>query len=246
MSENHKLSLPRIVRHWLLNTVIEFGVSLTCIFPEPGRGLNAKPIPKCDSEDYAEGLLELFDSKQIIFSSRVADDDTRSRSGVVRILDRFRALSRNDLSLRGEHGLLPTYRLSRLPGMDVHFKVTPHGGEVWEKLAQPDWARYVSALGDMISGDLISANRDLLFAYMGWYLELHGEEILRETIEWQTHTDFAIVYWKRLPSVYHASFQVQLAERCWAAGEPQWFRDCRSSIHSWHTQPWNLPDWPSE
>ena len=57
---------------------------------------------------------------------------------------------------------------------------------------------------------------------------------------------FAIVYWKRLPSVYHASFQVQLAERCWAAGEPEWFRDCRSSIHSWHTQPWNLPDWPSE
>lgn len=246
MTEDRKLSQPEIVRHWLLNTAIEFGVPLTCIFPEPGHSLNVKPIPKCDSDDYAKALLELFDSGQVVFSSKVPYDETECTDGIARILERFRALSINDSSLRGEHGLLPTHRRSRLPGMNVCFKLTPRGGEMWEKHAHPDWTRYVSAFGDLTSGEVISENRDLLFAYLGWYLELHGEEVLRETITWQTHSDFAIVYWKQLPFVYHASFQAQPVERCWPHGEPQWFRDCRNSIQSWYIKPWDLRDWPSE
>lgn len=246
MTENRKLSLPEIVRHWLLNTAIEFGVPLTCIFPRAGRGLNVKPVPKCDSETYANGLLELFDSWQITFSSEESDDDIHTRNGVARMLDRFRVLSENDASLRGVHGLLPTHRLNRLPGMDVYIKVTPFGGETWAKVAEANWSRYVSVSRDTTSGNLISPNRDLLLAHMGWYLELQGEQILRETITWQTHSDFDIVYWKRLPFVYHASFQAQPVERCWPHGEPQWFRDCRNSIQSWYIKPWDLRDWPSQ
>jgi hypothetical protein len=235
-----------MMNHWLLNTAAEFAVPLTSIFPEPGRGLNVKPIPRCDSDHYANGMLELFDSGQIAFASKVLGDDTQTRNGVVRILDRFHALSKNDPSLRGEHGILPTHRLSCLPGMNVWFKVTPHGGRVWEKVVQPDWARCVSISSDLTTGELMSPNRDLLFAYLGWFRELQREKILRETIDWKTYTDFKIVYWKRLPFVYHASFQVQPVERYWLAGEPQWFRDCRHSVQSWYTKPWDLPEWPVE
>ena len=94
---------------------------------------------------------------------------------------------------------------------------------------------------------MISANRDLVIAYMGWYPEVNREQIQLETIKWQTHTDFDVLYWKRLPFVYHASFQVQPAEARWNGyREPQWFHDWWVSTCSWHKKPWELPNWPSE
>jgi len=99
-----------MINHWLLNAAAEFGVLLTCIFPEAGRGLNVKPVPISDSEQYSRGLLELFDSAQIAFSSKVPGDDPQTRNGVAQILDRFRALSKQDSVFRGELGLLPTHR----------------------------------------------------------------------------------------------------------------------------------------
>jgi hypothetical protein len=50
-----------VIKHWLLNTAVEFGVPLTHIFPEVGQALNVKPVPGCGSEGYARGLAEWFD-----------------------------------------------------------------------------------------------------------------------------------------------------------------------------------------
>jgi hypothetical protein len=138
--------------------------------------------------------------------------------------------------------------------MQVSFELTALGGEAWEKIAEPDWARYVSTstifspYGDPSPavGDVISADRDLVIAYMGWYPQVNGEQIQLETIRWQTHTDFEILYWKRLPFVHHASFRVRTVEERWGEGQPKWFRDWWLSTRSWHKKPWNLPGWPSE
>lgn len=235
-----------VIKYWLLNTAVEFGVPLTHIFPEVSQALNVKPVPGCGSEDYASGLVELFDSGMIALSSEVEGDDTRSRTGVLQILDRFRMLSKDDVTLRTDGRLLKSYQLRRLSRMQVSFRLTPLGGEAWEKIAQPDWARYVSVSTVSASGDVISADRDLLLAYMGWYPEVNREQIQLQTMRWQTHTDFEIVYWKRLPFVYHASFEVQPAEARWVSGEPKWFRDWWVSTCTWYKQPWSLSGWPSE
>jgi hypothetical protein len=244
MTEIHTLSLTEIIHHWLLNTVVEFGVPLVCVFPEAGHGLNVKPVPTCSSEDYAKGLLALFDSGLITFCSKVPGDDTEKHDGVRQLLQRFQTLSKDDVSLRGQYGLLPTHRLRQLPGMQVGFRLTTCGGETWEKVAQPRWNRYVSVSSTLTTAELISAERDVLFAYMGWYPQLNGERIQLQTIKLETHTNFKIVYWKRVPFVYHASFGIEPAVRRWASDEPSWFRDWRST-QSWYTPPWHLPGWPS-
>lgn len=138
--------------------------------------------------------------------------------------------------------------------MRVDFKLTALGGESWEKIAEPNWGRFVS-IGTTsngiqpereMTGDLVSADRDLLIAYMGWYPEVNREKIQLDTIRWETHADFEILYWKRLPFVYHASFRVRPAKPRWNShNEPSWFRDWWISTRCWHKDPWQLPSWPS-
>jgi hypothetical protein len=125
-----------------LNTVVEFGVPLIYIFPEVSQPLNVKPIPGCASEDYAKRILELFDSGLITFSSEVPGDDTESRAGISRIVERFRASSRKPSFLRNPDNLPPGRRFPRVPGTRVSFKLTQLGGEALEKTAQPDWTHY--------------------------------------------------------------------------------------------------------
>src|SRR5207249_1289788 len=135
----------------------------------------------------------------------------------------------------------------------VYLQLTALGGEAWERLAEPDWGKFISASStpstpqcEEWTGDLVSADRDLLIAYMGWYPEVREEQIKLETIRWQTHSDFEILYWKRLPFVYHASFQSASAEARWNSyREPQWFRDWWVSTSCWYKKPWELPNWPS-
>jgi hypothetical protein len=251
MKEERTLSLSEITRHWLLNTTVEFGVPLAYLFPEVSQALNVRPVPDCGSEDYASGLMELFGLGMITFSSVVEGDDTDTLAGVRKILERFRALSKDAPALRCDGRLLKLYELRRLPGMQVYFELTPLGGEAWEKSAQPHWTRYLSAstvfpvIGVMAGEcELISADRDLMMAYMGWYSELSGEQIQLETVTWQTHTDFKIVYWKQIPFVHHASFQVHSSDRRWIGEVPRWFQDWWTSSQSWYTKPWDLHGWP--
>ncbi len=252
MKEDRTLSLSETIRHWLLNTAVEFGVPLTHLFPEVSQALNVKPVPDCGSEAYASGLMELFDLGMITFSSVMEGNDTENRAGVLKILERFRTLSKDDPALRCDGRLLKSYELRQLPGMQVYFELTPLGGEGWEKIAQPDWTRYLSAstvfpvIGVMTGEcELISADRDLMIAYMGWYPAVSGEQIQMETVTWQTHTDFKVVYWKQIPFVHHASSRVQSTDRRWIE-IPRWFQDWWISSQSWYTKPWNLPDWPVE
>lgn len=253
------LSCSEVLRHWVLNTAIQFQVRLTDLFPEVNsQGLNVRPVPGCGAEQYANALIELSDSDLITFSSQVEGDDTSNRSGILLMIERFRHLQKNDPALLNDSGQpLKSYQLYRRPGMQATFKLTSLGGEAWEKIAAPDWAHCISegttfpAFNDqnpdnMGEGDLISADRDRMIAYMGWYPEVRGECIEFETINWQTHTDFKILYWKRLPFVHHASFRVRVAEGRWRNGEPEWFRDWWSSTKKWHKEPWHLPDWPLE
>ncbi len=228
-----------VIQHWLLNTAVEFGVPLTRIFPAAGKGLNVKPIPGCSSEGYARGLIDLFISAMITFSSGSTEDDVITRSGVSQILERFLALPKNYEPLR--------HLRDRDPSTQVGFKLTELGGEAWERVAEPDWGRFFTQFSDYKTGELTSPDLNLLMARMDWFRELSGEQIQPDTITLQTQSDYPILYWKRLPHVYQAAFSVEAAEPRWAngrIGEPKWFREWWSSVGSWHKKPWELPDWP--
>jgi hypothetical protein len=251
------LSRDEIIRHWLLNSAINCPVSLTMLFPFfTWPRLNLREIPSVQPDDYVRNLLKLFDSGMIEFSSALPEDDPTTRTGVARILDRFLALPRDfqwvPFSVPGE----PCQpRSAPDPKLQPDFRLTPRGGELWEKLAQPEWDRFVSGFStflddgnvDEMDGELISPNRDLLIAYMGWYPEVNHEEIRLDTIKWETHADHEVLYWKRLPFVCHALFRVRSSERRWKDHNvPKWFNDWWSYAQRWHKDPWDLPGWPSK
>jgi hypothetical protein len=124
------------------------------------------------------------------------------------------------------------------------FELTQLGGERWEIVAQPAWDDILTASSDFDSGELCSPNRNLLMAYMGWYEQLEERKISVKTVEWQTHSDFQILYWKRLPLVHDVSFALQPGVRRRLIPQPKWFWEWFVSTASWRKRPWQLPDWP--
>jgi hypothetical protein len=133
--------------------------------------------------------------------------------------------------------------------MQVDFKLTELGGEAWERVAEPEWGRFFTQFSDYKTGEITSPDLNLLMARMGWFRELSGERIQPDTVTLQTHSDYPILYWKRLPHVYQAVFSVEGAEPRWAnghSGEPKWFREWWSSTGYWHKEPWELPNWPDQ
>jgi hypothetical protein len=243
------MSSNMMIKHWLLNLAVEYSVWLGHLFPAVDcEALNVKPVPGCKAEDYARSMIELCDSGMVRLSSEIPGDDVGSKSGVERILDRFLKLANEDPALRHHGRLRPTFERNRLPGMQVDFKLTARGGEAWETMSDPDWTHILIVRVDSQSGDLFSPDRRLLMAYMGWYEEIEAQRIQPGAVTWQTHSDFEILYWKRLPLVYQASFSAQSTEGHtgpkWSA-VPKWFREWYLSAITWHKQPWELPGWPS-
>jgi hypothetical protein len=121
-------------------------------------------------------------------------------------------------------------------------------GEAWEKLAQPDWAHFFDQSDDEETGELTSHDLTLIMARTGWFPELAGQQIKAESVNVEEFTDYEILYWKRLPHVYHATFSCVLAEARWAGGwigEPKWFRDWWHATTTWYKKPWELEGWPS-
>lgn len=233
-----------MIKHWLLNLAVEHPVWLGHILPEiECEALNVKPVPGCDAKDYARNLIELSESGMVALSSEVPGDDVATRPGMERILNRFLQLANNDATWCHEWNQRPMYERIRLPGMQVNFRLTPSGGAAWERMAEPDWTHILTVSVGSESGDVFSPDRHLLMAYLGWYREIEARQIQFETISWQTHSDFEILYWKRIPLVYQASFTLQPAEGPtgpeWHHA-PQWFREWYTSAITWHKQPWDL------
>jgi len=245
-------SREEIIRHWLLNLAVEVPIGLYRIFPEVAtQSLNVLEVPSCEATEYADQLLELWDSGMIEISSEVPDDDVGSAVGVAKILDRFLRLpskSPSGVSKFPGHRRLP--RHGRLLGTNVYFKLTRLGGATWEKLSEPCWSNYVWVLSDCSSGDITSPNWDRVIAFLGWWSFIHpGEHVQPETIECKTHDDFNLPYWKRFPRVYHASFRLRVSKGAltrWIHQYPQSLADWYRSVCSWYTEPWHLSGWPEE
>ena len=250
------LSRDEIIKHWLLNTAVECPTGLNRIFPLPNTlSLNTRAVPNANAKDYSRNLLDLLDSEMIIFSSGFPEDDVTTHNGVAGILDRFLALPRDyERVLYMRPGDRASIQVDQSALLQADFKLTALGGEAWEKVAGPEWGRFIAAYTTSPAygeagpweGELFSPNRDLMLAWTGWYPEIRHEKILTENIKWGSHSDFEVLYWKRLSFVHRATFHVESSEERWDSYKvPQWFWDWWTHSLHWHKQPWELPGWPS-
>jgi hypothetical protein len=249
------MTTEEITKQWLLTTAIDFPCRLGHIFPAvEGLALNMKDVPGCGPEDYSKGLLALLDAGMIRFSSKVPTHYVDTRAGVCNILDRLLSLNESDPSARIVRYLRrgaakPAEVIVRDPALYVTFELTASGGEAWEKHAEPDWAHFFGELSDYEKGELISADLTLIMARMGWFPELADQKIQTKTINVEVLLDHQVLYWKRLPRVYRATFSCEQSDPRWENGhnlEPKWFRDWRHATTTWYKHPWELTGWPSK
>jgi hypothetical protein len=246
------LSHEDLIKHWLLNSAVVFPRPLLHVLPVlRGITLNAKEIPDCRPEDYARGLLELFRSGHLVFTSKNTEDDVQSSGGVDAILKRF-------LSYPVE--LVPERRVTKkaqpprptLKVPRVEFALTELGGALWESAANPKWEHFYEQSSDYQTGDAVSPDLTLLMARLGWFPELSSDQRIDiESLSVEEHTDYQILYWKKLPHVFRATFKCHRSEARWKQQgrtgyplEPEWFRRWWPSTVRFYTHPWELLEWP--
>ena len=265
------LSKKELLRFWLLTSAIDHSVSLRCFFPKFEWGpLNMRDLPGCSPTDYVRELLVLFDNEWIEFESTISPGDSSIRSGVIQILDRFLQFSEQNPAatlLRWVTRPGNDLRYIHRPDLKADFKLTLKGGEAWEAIAKPNWGKFLEEFGDFegegeglkpSSRELASQDLNLILAHLGWFREDWTESIVYgpqlDSTKVQFHEEYQVLYWKRLPSVYKATFALTPVQPLWPKGpngephwhqEPKWFADWRNTSRKWFTQPWELPDWPS-
>lgn len=227
-----------LIKHWLLNTAIDFPRPLLHVLPVVrGITLNAKEIPGRAPGDYAHALQELYLSGHVQWTSEDRIDDIRSISRVDAILDRF---LRYPFYARGERQVGP--REPKIPR--VEFALTESGGALRGRIAKPDWDHYHGGSSDYKTGDAVSPDLALLMARLGWFSELSNETIDIGSLEIEECSDYPVLYWKRLPHVYRATFKCHVGQARWKKQgrseyplEPDWFRKWWHSTAHFYTHP---------
>ena len=240
-----------IVRHWILSLAIEGSRKLSDFVPYVDcLYLNVHSVPGAAPHHYVEAFLALFDAG-LINCFRDEDDEhgkIKANHSVVESV----------LTARLRLPQVTSKRRLRMPGPvgpagpDLRWELTTAGGEDWERLAQPNWERYVFALfgpqsdeKSPMAGDAWSASLDSLMVEIGWCGEFNGEEVDRQSLAVEFLHNHLITYWKVLPNVYHATFSSVRHEESNLRAESKWFRDWWISRRTWYKKPWTLSTWPA-
>jgi hypothetical protein len=240
-----------IVKHWILNTATEYPRKISDFLPVVrGLYLNVLDVPGATPEDYASGILALFDSGsiRIYFDGDAEGSEIESCRPILEsVLQRRLVATAKRTASPHDNRMSIRPRRVTPDTSDLRWQLTAVGGEAWEGLAQPDWNRYYATLTGEESGEAWSANFDLLMAKLGWCRELNGVELDRSTITLELLSDYPITYWKFLPLVHRAAFECRRVESCWVykpEDRPEWFHRWWISQGEWYKMPWKLAIWP--
>jgi hypothetical protein len=249
-SETSSPDVRAVTRHWLLNAVVECSHKLTRLFPVvDSQALNVHEVPGAKVEDYAAALLDLLETRMIVFKSESASDDLNTISGASRLLDRFLAFSQENPPPSGDWRAIRHFWQQPRDIPVVRFGLAALGGEEWERVAMPNWDHFCTVSHDYETGDIISRNLDLLMARLGWFEK--GEAEIRidlDSVRIQKYPEYQALYWKVLPDVYRATFSLERAASGWDPWEhgkdSKWFTEWWLGGDMWYRKPWELPDWP--
>jgi len=247
------MTMDELVEQWLLTAAITFPCPMGYVFPVvEGLALNMIEVLGVDSEQYASALLALWDSRKIKISPPETERVIETRAEVCDLLDRLVRLDQHKPNARmvryaRRGGQTKGQEIVRDPSLFVTFELTELGGESWEAFAEPDWTRFLDQLTDENTGEMTSVDLNLMMAYMGWFPPFAEHQVKRETVRVERVADYAILYWKRLPQVYLATFELETSTQRWQDGRidgPTWFRDWWSATAVWYKKPWELNGWP--
>jgi len=247
------MTIDEVIQQWLLTAAIRFPRPLGYIFPVvEGLALNMVEVPSVGSDGYAKALLALWDSGKIRLSPLESERFVETRREVCDLLDRIAGLDQHNPSARmirhaRRGGPAKAGEIVRDPSLFVTFELTKRGGEAWEELAEPNWARFLDQLTDENTGEMTSADLTLMMAYMGWFPPFAEHQVKRETVIVEKMADYLILYWKRLPLVFRATFKLESSSRNWQEERidgPTWFRDWWHETTVWYKKPWDLDGWP--
>src|SRR5205823_5463953 len=86
MANAVKREIGDLIDHWLLNLAVHYPIRLGRLFSfltactkalptVEAEAFNAKPVPHCSSEEYANALIRLFDSGMIELAFEVTEHD---------------------------------------------------------------------------------------------------------------------------------------------------------------------------
>lgn len=215
-----------IVRHWILDLAITGSRKVSDFVPYvESEHLNVLPVSGAAPNHYSDAFVSLFD-EGLIHCFRDEDDEQGNSPVDSAVLESV-------LKARLQFPQVTSRVRLRVPGPvnsakpDLEWRPTSVGGKEWERLAQPNWERFVfmlfdppSAEGLVKGADAWSANLDFLMAELGWCREFNGEEVDRQSLRVEVLHDYPIVYWKTLPVVYHATFLSK-----WGRDETEFLRD---------------------
>jgi hypothetical protein len=226
------LPIDVIANHWLLHLAVHHRVPLRLLFPAVQcEALNVRGIPGLVSADYAAAAQRLLDEQAL----EIVNNDSSVRTDLTCVIEELNR-AHDARFQRGER--------REIPVTDVALGLTPQGGAIWERLAEPHWDRLVVESSDYSSCELASPDRNTLMAYMGWYSEIHRESLIDlATVQLTVQSEYPILYWKRAPSVYCAAFNLRPSEPRREPGgsvrSQVWFREWLK----WCKDPWDLSGW---
>ena len=245
-------AIQEIVQHWILNLAVEMARNIADFVPYvESLSLNVPPVPGVTPSQYCESFLALLDR------GRIKCFEIAGNEGEKREVDR--SLVESVIAARLQ---LPHVTSKRCVGMmgpvgssrpNLEWEMTTAGGEQWERPAQPNWERYVSACfgfsseeGSSETGDAWSTSLDTLMLEIGWCSEFNRVDVDRQSLNLAVLHDYPITYWKVLPVVYHLSFSCRSVgrEQRDLRSEAKWFRDWWISRCAWHKEPWSVQGWP--
>jgi len=189
---------PRFTRgeYWLLETVVEMGVSVRSLasddvalgFNKPSHGLSRPAL--------ARTILSLTSKGLIAFTDGLGEKVEPDELGIRKQLN-------NEVSQ---------------PGEAIIYFLTAEGGRQWESFAAPDWNSYLAqsfssvheAEGEAL---LIHADRSRLQRFLNEVNRAdHWYEVMPGTIQWEVLSPWQATYWKQLPVGHQAKFRYRRKE----------------------------------
>jgi hypothetical protein len=186
--ENDALELLDL---WLLEVVMELPTPLHMLAePNPHVGLNMPDDPRLSREELCERLSFLADRGLIrISESPDGMEELYSPEEISRAID------------------------ARRPRSFFSYALTPEGGALWERHAQPDWSRYVNAGEDPTPHDapdawvIEAASLEAAEAEFRFHETLgDGNQPVPESKQGEALVPWQVTYWKTLPAGYRLRY----------------------------------------
>lgn len=206
------------VEYWLLSYVVTARDTLGWIIPESLEFIERRP-PGFTDKEIANAFERLFRRGDILAFRPVRPPTGREPRFVP-------SRAEIDAGLRNE--------------LAIYYELTPKGGDLWERVAAPDWDRFLSVRGGSRKEGVWAAsqNREILERYLAYLPHKWREFPVWGSEMWETVVPWQATYWKTLPLGHAVRFQIRRPRRIARRTEvtvPQYVEEWFEQVKAWYT-----------